>query len=1018
MGVPGFYRWMVQRYPMVRRKMADPSRPIINRLYIDMNGIFYKALAATGTGNEDLTPALKAEIFRYTDMLVQICRPTDLIFIAVDGPAPNAKASQQRSRRYLAARDHSMNSFDRTQISPGTVFMDKLNDALMEFIKDKREKDRTWSRPRVIYSSSFVAGEGEHKILDFIREGRAISDWDPDLVHCLYSTDADLIFLGLQTHEKNILLLREADAANFQKSLSPFEAKTAITNYSFDAFELIHFPLLREYLLLDFGCGIDEIEKVIDDFIAISFLIGNDFIPSFTDIDIRSGDYNDVIDQYRKFRDETKSHIVVDGNFDFQNLKIFLSMVVDKCRQNYGIKNEIPEEELSDKFSEANKSYLESKYPEESQKDYLGLCREMSKSILDAFYWVLRYYNSGCISWTWSYPYLYAPPLEVVIPFIDEYKPEFETGKPNLPFLQQLSIFPPQSAHLMPEPLANLMKAPSPIAKFYPEKFETDLNGKKAEYHAVVVLPILDYAAIQEAYESVISQVDAEDLKRNRLDDPVEFIGLEPKSFKVSTGQTFESVDMTEIAPDCTPTFNTLPYTIEIRNVPVKIFEYPSHNASLVVKINPGKEMKCKDCLPLLNKQILMGYPYLRPALVVGAIDKEEYFDEKGVIKPRPESIDFPAENRQDFLLKSRALEIQITCFLVVKPLVYCTNDGSILDFDTKTELFPTTTMLPITEESIGLRYEEPKAEPFQIGEEVVLVKGEGQGCKATITALYEESADLAVVERSQPSIRKIVDDDNREWTPIGNLLRANNISFKALQHCLSEVNCEGTNIALSLFSANRRQVVDGYAKIVFDESKGRSDIWITHDAARLIPTYFQKAGKLKELMMKAVAEKKDFRLNLNYQDLFPGDDTEFKKEQFIQWLTQNSPAAKAPLVPATNVSLSSSGVAKIEEALTKFKVWTNVTKLEHVLFTSMLRKSGQRPIINGKNLQIGSRIISVAPSGSVPFGTYASVCAIDNQNGTISIVCDEILACGTKLDGKLKTNRGMRLMEREVICL
>ena len=167
------------------------------------------------------------------------------------------------------------------------------------------------------------------------------------------------------------------------------------------------------------------------------------------------------------------------------------------------------------------------------------------------------------------------------------------------------------------------------------------------------------------------------------------------------------------------------------------------------------------------------------------------------------------------------------------------------------------------------MRYEEPKAEPFQIGEEVVLVKGEGQGCKATITALYEESADLAVVERSQPSIRKIVDDDNREWTPIGNLLRANNISFKALQHCLSEVNCEGTNIALSLFSANRRQVVDGYAKIVFDESKGRSDIWITNDAARLIPTYFQKAGKLKELMMKAVAEKKDFRLNLNYQDLF-----------------------------------------------------------------------------------------------------------------------------------------------------
>lgn len=1017
MGVPGFYRWMVQRYPMVRRKMADPSRPIIDRLYIDMNGIFYKALAVTGTGNEELTPALKAEIFRYTDMLVQICHPTDLIFIAVDGPAPNAKASQQRSRRFLAARDHSMNSFDRTQISPGTIFMEHLHEALMEFIKERRANDRAWSAPRVIYSSSFVPGEGEHKILDFIREGRSISDWDPDLVHCLYSTDADLIFLGLQTHENNILLLREADAANFQKTLAPFEAKAAITNYSFDAFELIHFPLLREYLGIDFNADPTNVEKIIDDFIAISFLIGNDFIPSFTDIDIRTGDFNDVIDEYRKFREMTDSFIIENGNYNYPNLKLFLTLVVDMCRAKYGLKNEIPEEELNAKFSEENKRYLESKYPERAAADYLGLIRDMSNSILDAFYWVLRYYNSGCPSWSWHYPFLYAPPLEVVLDFIDSYQPKFELGHPNLPFVQQLAIFPPQSAHLMPKCLANLMKAPSPIAEFYPETFETDLNGKKAEYHAVVVLPVLDYNRIQAAYDSACADIEPDDARRNRLDDPVEFIGLEPKTFQVTSGEPFESVNMTEIVPDCTPTLNVLSYTVETRVVPVKIFEFPTRHPSLVIKVQPKVELKAKDCLPFLNKQILMGYPYLRPALVIGAIDENEYFDEKGVLKPRPSNIDFPAENRQEFLLRTRALEITVTCFLVVKPLVYCTNDGSVLDFDTKTELFPTATMLPIDTENVGLRYEPPASEKLNVGEQVVLVRGQGQGCKATITAVHEESVDVDVIERSHPQFHKLVNDDNREWNPINSYLRANNISFKGLQHFLSEINVEGQNVALQLFTPNRRQVVDGYAKTVFDDSRGRSDIYITSDAGTLIPTYFQKCGKLKDLVMQAISEKRDNRMNFSWTDVFPSD-TEFKKEQFIQWLSQNAPAAKAPLIPSTTVGLTSRGVTKIEEELMKFKLWTNVAKLDHVPLTSILRQSGARPQMNDKHLMLGSRVVCVAPGGSVPFGTCASVVSMDEENGTVCVICDEPLACGTKLDGKLKTNRGMRLMAREVICL
>lgn len=585
MGVPKFYRWISERYPCLSSAVKEYQIPEFDNLYLDMNGIIH---VCSHPNDDDphfriTEEKIFLDIFNYIDFLFRMIKPKKTFFMAVDGVAPRAKMNQQRGRRFKSAKEAQAQEkeardrgevlpteerFDSNCISPGTEFMARLQDQLQQFVATKVSTDPLWRGVKVYLSGHQTPGEGEHKVMDFIRTERSQPGYDPNTRHCLYGLDADLIMLGMCSHEPHFALLREEIVYGKRQNQKRLNVPEEIT------FHLLHLSLLREYLELEFQALKETIpfefkmDNIIDDWVLMCFLVGNDFLPHLPNLHIAHNAlpvlyqaYIDVmpslggyINEYGKLNLERFEKFLTRlSQFDYEKFtdvqadQKFLASKRAYAEAPNGIvqqngsppdkeKTKDPDEKrLLEKFShldipdydsdEDPEGLLEMEFRQHKRDYYVNkldykdvnkeVMQEQAHGYVRAIQWNLHYYYNGVQSWNWYYPHHYSPYISDIKDF-QNLDMTFDLGKPFLPFQQLMAILPSASKKLVPSAYQDLMEnEASPILDYYPKDFNTDLNGKQHDWEAVVLIPFIEEGRLLPAMEERFEKLTEEEKSRN-----------------------------------------------------------------------------------------------------------------------------------------------------------------------------------------------------------------------------------------------------------------------------------------------------------------------------------------------------------------------------------------------------------------------------------------------------------------------------------------------------------------------
>ena len=216
MGVSGLLREILKKYPSIHLPAPHPNIKI-DYLFIDFNAFIYntihsfpKDVVYDFSKNKETTSyekeLVKLVIKNTLELVNKVCKPSKLLYIAIDGPPPLAKMVQQRERRYMNVYKEQLDeqhirgsNFDKNRITPGTTLMTLLNKEFTKVVKAGK-----FGKIAVVFDGSNVPGEAEHKYLKIIEEIDSASNEK----FVIISGDGDAILLSLRFPSKSIYIMQ------------------------------------------------------------------------------------------------------------------------------------------------------------------------------------------------------------------------------------------------------------------------------------------------------------------------------------------------------------------------------------------------------------------------------------------------------------------------------------------------------------------------------------------------------------------------------------------------------------------------------------------------------------------------------------------------------------------------------------------------------------------------------------------------------------------------------------------
>ena len=514
MGIPSYFVHIVKNHSSIIKKFQK-KEIVIHNLYIDSNSVIYDGIREIEykDNNEIFEQKLITWVCEKLLYYIKLLEPTHKVLIAFDGVAPVAKLEQQRNRRYktwyvnnqtqlqtvtnldqtqtVTKLDQTQSltylkthtKWDTTAVTPGTKFMDKLYAGVTKYFQTQCENQKM-SNQQIMISGSNDCGEGEHKIYKYIRNNEKYHN---DTTTIIYGLDADLIMLTL-IHLKiseNLYLFRETPQfiTSINSNLVPDE------HYVLDIYELgekLKDEMTKSNINDNKSNGNPEkpMSAYINDYIFLGFFLGNDFMPHFPALNIRTNGIQILLETYKHLLGSNNKVLIDDKKIYWKNLRKFIEELA-KNEEKYCVEEMRQREKMEKKtmnnmgrFKTTEEKLMSCPIYERQIEKYINIGElgwqeryymelfgieindERRKQIcinyLEGLEWNYKYYTKDCPDWTWKYNYKYPPLLEDLIRYIPCFDTEFIEFKPEnpvKPLVQLAYVLPRNSLDLLPKPI-------------------------------------------------------------------------------------------------------------------------------------------------------------------------------------------------------------------------------------------------------------------------------------------------------------------------------------------------------------------------------------------------------------------------------------------------------------------------------------------------------------------------------------------------------------------------------------